>query len=303
MKMRKYSFKKIENCEMCNSPASSHEILGQRLNKSQGFRPKKKYGIAVGVLKCKVCNLIFSNPLPIPNSVQDHYDIKPENYWSEDYFTWNPELFSHEINELKELMPIKAGMKALDVGAGIGKVMKSLDLSGFEAYGLEPSKAFYQRAIEKMNINAESLKFGKIEDLDYEKDFFNFISFGAVFEHLYEPSKCLSKALSWLKKNGIVHIEVPSSNWLMSKIMNSYYRLLGLNYVTNLSPMHSPFHLYEFDIKSFEELGKKLNFTVIKTRVNVGSIYYLPKFTHPLLKRYMNKTKKGMQLTVYIKKN
>ena len=288
---------------MCNSPASNHEIIGQRLNKSQGFRPKKKYGISVGVLKCKVCNLIFSNPLPIPNNIQDHYEINPDDYWSEDYFIWNPEYFSYEINELKELMPVKEGMKALDIGAGIGKVMKSLELSGFEPYGLEPSKAFYQHAIEKMNINAESLKFGKIEDLDYEKDKFNFISFGAVFEHLYEPSKCLYKALKWLKKDGIIHIEVPSSNWLMSKIMNSYYKLLGLNYVTNLSPMHSPFHLYEFDIKSFEELGKKLNFSVIKSRVNVGSIYYLPKFIHPLLKRYMKKTSKGMQLTVYLKKN
>ena len=30
--------------------------------------------------------------------------------------------------------------------------------------------------------------------------------------------------------------------------MNFQYRLRGLDYVTNLSPMHEPFHLYEFTL-------------------------------------------------------
>jgi len=301
--MQKYSFKKIEHCDMCGSETSNHKILGQRLNKSQGFRPKKKNGISVSIQKCNSCNLIYSNPLPIPDNIQDHYGAPPEDYWVESYFNWSPEYFALEINEVKNLMKFQPGMKALDIGAGIGKAMKSLEINGFETYGLEPSEPFHRRAIEKMNIKPESLKFGAIEDVNYEKNSFDFITFGAVFEHLYEPSKCLSKALDWLKKGGLIQIEVPSSKWLISKFMNTYFKLLGANYVTNLSPMHSPFHLYEFDINSFKELSKKLNFTIVKSRIEVCSIYHIPKFLHPVLNWYMKKTNSGMQLTVYLKKN
>ena len=121
--------------------------------------------------------------MPIPESIQDHYGA-PEDYWAESYFNWNPDYFAFEINEVKELIPFQKGMKALDIGAGIGKAMKSLELNGFEFYGFEPSKRSHQCAIEKMNISPESIKLGAIEEVDYEKNSFDFITFGAVFDGL-----------------------------------------------------------------------------------------------------------------------
>lgn len=288
---------------MCGDVTTNHKILGQRLNKSQGFKPKKKSGITVSIQQCRKCKLIYSNPLPIPENIQDHYGTPPEDYWVESYFNWTEDYFSYQINEALELISKHEKLKALDIGSGIGKAMKSLETKGFKTYGLEPSKPFYDRAIERMNIPRDRLMLSSVEDAEYEENTFDFINFGAVFEHLYEPSYCLSKALKWLKKDGIIQIEVPSSKWLMPKFMNFYFKLVGTNYVTNLSPMHSPFHLYEFDIKSFEELSKKLNFSIVKQRVEVCSIYHVPKVLHPILKWFMKKTNRGMQLTVYLRKN
>src|SRR5690606_24721726 len=110
----------------------------------------------------------------------------------------------------------------LDIGAGLGKAMLSMDHAGFETYGLEPSIPFHQKAITVMGIPIEKLKLGAIEELDYEQNTFDFITFGAVYEHLYDPSYCMEKAMKWLKPNGILHAEVPSSNWLMPKLMNFY---------------------------------------------------------------------------------
>lgn len=301
--MKKYSFKAISVCEMCEDKTEKHKILGQRLNKSQGFRPKTKTGISVSIMKCTNCGLIYSNPQPIPFDLQDHYGTPPEEYWKDEYFVWQPTYFSSQIEEAKKILDSSSGMKALDIGAGIGKGMLSMQSQGFDVYGLEPSVPFYERAISKMGVNKEKLKLGTIEDLDYELESFDFITFGAVFEHLYEPSKCLEKAFSWLKPNGIIHIEVPSSKWLLPKFMNSYFKLIGTNYVTNLSPMHTPFHLYEFDLKSFNKLSEKLNFKVENYRYDVCSIYFFPKILHGLLRSYMKATNKGMQLTVYLRKN
>lgn len=300
--MKKYSFKEISVCEMCGDQTANHKVLGQRLNKSQGYRPKTKTGISVSIIKCTNCGLIYSNPQPIPFDLQDHYGTPPEEYWKEEYFVWQPTYFSSQIEEAKKLLDFKSGMKALDIGAGLGKAMLSMQSKDFDVYGLEPSIPFYERAISKMGIDKEKLKLGAIEDLDYELEFFDFITFGAVFEHLYEPSICLEKALSWLKPNGIIHIEVPSSKWLLPKFMNFYFNLIGTNYVTNLSPMHTPFHLHEFDLKSFNKLSEKLNFKVENYRYDVCSIYYFPKIFHGLLRSYMKATNKGMQLTVYLRK-
>ena len=96
-----------------------------------------------------------------------------------------------------------------------------------------------------MNISAHRLKLGMVEELDYPENEFDFITFSAVFEHLYHLAKTLEKALKWLKPGGIVHIGVPSSNHLIAKLINIYYKLKGTNYVTHISAMHAPFHLYE----------------------------------------------------------
>jgi 2-polyprenyl-3-methyl-5-hydroxy-6-metoxy-1,4-benzoquinol methylase len=300
--IKKYSFEDISHCEMCGDLSVGHKVHGIRLNTSQGLKPKKKHGIAVTTKKCKKCSLIYANPLPIPGSLQDHYGVPPETYWKPSYFEWDEGYFATELKQLKTFTDINSNMKALDIGAGIGKCMISLQKAGFDVYGFEPAAPFYERALSKMNILPAKLKLGMIEDVDYPANTFDFVTFGAVLEHLYHPAAAMEKALKWIKPNGIVHLEVPSSRHFIAKLINAYYRLIGTNYVTNLSPMHDPFHLYEFGLKSFEFLGQKQNFEIIHYEYHVGGIAFFPKFLQPFLRRIMKMTNSGLQLTVWLKK-
>jgi len=240
--------------------------------------------------------------MPIPFDIQDHYGTPPESYWNEHYFKWDPTYFADQILEVKGLLPFREGMAALDVGAGLGKCMLSLSKAGFNTFGFEPSKPFYERAVSQMGIEREKLQLGMIEEVDYPENSLDFITFGAVFEHLYHPTQSLEKALQWLKPGGIVHIEVPSSKHLIAKFIDLYYWMRGSSYVTHLSPMHSPFHLYEFGLKSFEELGKRLGFKIESHRYDIGEICFVPKMLHPLFAKLMKDTDTGMQLTVYLRK-
>lgn len=302
MNRLRYSFEEISTCEMCGDKTDAHIILGQRLNQSQGLNPKRKTGISVSVKKCTNCKLIYASPQPVPFDIQDHYGMPPEDYWKPEAFEWTPNYFEEQIKVVKQLIPFKKGMTSLDVGAGLGKCMLSLNNAGFDTYGFEPSKPFYEMALLRMKISPDRLRLGKIEDIDYPDNSFDFITFGAVFEHFYHPAHSLQKALKWLKPNGIIQIEVPSADHLIAKIINLYFKIRGTNYVTNISPMHSPFHLYEFAFKSFEELAKKLNYQVVNHHYDVCSIEHVPKFLHPIFRSYMNLTDTGMQLTVYLKK-
>lgn len=295
----RYIFKNIEKCNFCGQAASKNRVLGQRLNKSFS---SDAIGISVSIQRCGNCDLIYSNPQPIPENIQDHYGIPADDYWKEEYFKYDPSYFSEQIRTAKYLIEGSHGKTALDIGAGIGKCMLSLTNAGFDAYGIEPSETFREKAIMKMKIDENRLKFGMIEDVDFELESFDFITFGAVLEHLYSPAEVIERTLKWLKPNGVIQIEVPSSNWFIASLINMIYRFKGTSFVTNLSPMHEPYHMYEFTLKSFQKLATKLNFEVAEHQYHVCDIYHVPKVIHPLLKWYMNKTNKGMQLTVWLKK-
>ena len=264
--------------------------------------PRKKSGITVSVKQCTNCHLIYSSPQPVPHDIQDHYGIPPEEYWRPEYFIFHPEYFVQEIEIAKRMLNFQNGMKALDIGAGIGKSMIALEKAGFDVVGFEPSAPFYERAISKMKIDPARIKLGMIENVEFEENSFDFITFMAVFEHLYHPADSLQKALNWLKPNGVIHIEVPSSNYFAAKLVNKLYRLMGTNYVANISPMHDPFHLYEFSKKSFEELGKKLHFKIDYVQYHVCENLYFPRIFNGILDWYMKKTNTGMQLVVWLRK-
>lgn len=296
-----YKFHKIEECNLCGAKRKNFKILGKRLNQSQGKNPKGKIGITVTIVKCKNCGLVFSNPQPIPKSIEDHYGVPPENYWQDNYFKIDENYFLGEIKWLKKLIAFKPGIKTLDIGAGLGKCMITLKKQGCETYGLEPSEMFYYRAIEKMGINKDRLKLTSAEEAKYAENFFDFITFGATLEHLYDPSACILKAIKWLKPKGVIHIEVPSSDWLTNKIANIYYSVIGTDYVSNISPMHLPYHLYEFSLKSFEEHSKRFGYEIADYDYYVCQSY-LPKIIDLFVKPYMKWTNTGMQIVVWLRK-
>lgn len=297
----RYEFIPVHECEMCGS--RRHKVLGLRVNRSQGRSPRKVSGIAVSVKQCEDCSLIFSDPRPVPADISDHYGIPPESYWTHPA-AWevSDSYFAREIAEAKALLNFTAGMKALDIGAGLGKAMTALTRAGFDTWGIEPSEPFRAKAIERMRIPEDRLQPATVEDARFAPGTFDFVTFGAVLEHIQEPGHAIERAMQWLKPGGVLQAEVPSSKWLMSRIANMFFATHGVNYVSNLSPMHSPFHLYEFGLESFHRHAQRIGYEVAQHRIEVCSIYHAPRFLHPFLRSYMERSGTGMQLTVWLRR-
>jgi len=296
----RYSFRSVPSCNMCGAGQEHLRPLGMRLNQSQGFNPKRLTGIAVGVRKCAMCGLVFSDPQPIPERFNDHYGDAGD-YWQDEYFADDPSYFEREIAGARSVLPACDKPTALDIGAGIGKAMQALAAAGFDTYGLEPSAAFRDIAL-KRGLDPQRLILSGIEEASYPPETFDFVTFGAVLEHLIDPAAALTRALEWLKPSGIVQVEVPSSKYLIARLTNLYFRLRGTNYVTNISPMHSPFHYFEFGLRSFELHGQRAGYGVARHDYGVGEVLHFPKIMHAPLRWYMARTDTGMQLTVYLRK-
>lgn len=284
---------------MCGS--KDFKIKGRRLNTNQGKNPKKKIGIATTICQCKNCSLIFSNPIPIPHDWNDHYGVPPESYWKEQYFKEDHSFFANEIATFNKIVGIKPGMKALDIGAGIGKGMKSLAKAGFDVWGVEPSLPFWQRAIEKMGIPEDRIQCCTGEEADFPDNTFDFITLSAVLEHVVNPDLLLRHIIPMLNSNGLLHIEVPHAHWMIPRIFNTYFRLIGTDYTTHLSPMHTPYHLYEFGKDTFEANAKRVGYKVAHCDILVCSTF-MPKVFNPILRPWMKANNSGMQLSIWLKK-
>jgi 2-polyprenyl-3-methyl-5-hydroxy-6-metoxy-1,4-benzoquinol methylase len=183
----------------------------------------------------------------------------------------------------------------------LGKCVKALERAGFETYGIEPSEPFRQRALSMMGISPEQLQLARLEDAKFPGNSFDFITFGAVLEHLYDPSTSIAQALQWAKPGGLVHIEVPSSKWLTNRISNFVYAIQGLDYVSNISPMHNPFHLYEFGLKSFQANSAAGNYQIAHHEY-LACRTYLPRAIDFVVKPFMAATNTHMQLEIWLRK-
>lgn len=300
-----YSFRYFEQCNMCGSQSENHRILGRRLNTRHGLRPKKKIGIATTIMRCRKCGLIYANPIPIPKHIEQHYGVPPEDYWQDEYFTIDPDYLKSQIHRFELLYGASvqnANLTALDVGAGIGKAMVALSKAGFKVFGVEPSEPFYSRAISKTGVSVKQLTLTTIEHADFGESSFDFINMAAIVEHLYDPSSVIEKALTWLKPGGLIHVEVPSAAYLMSKLARLFYRLTGSDYVINTCPMHVPYHLYEFTPRSFQLHAKANHYSIAHYEYYVCESY-MPKVVKPLFNLAMRISKTGMQLAIWLRKS
>lgn len=301
--IRTYRFHQVDRCPMCAAPIGSSRILGLRLDRSQGFNPRGKSGAAVTVHRCAVCDLVYSNPEPRPTELDDHYDIPVESYWNENQLSSSIDMMSRPLVKTKELLDFRPGMKALDVGTGIGLGFTALEKAGFDAWAIEPSRPFRAKALELTGAAEHRLALASLESADFPEKFFDYVTLGGVFEHLYDPAAALQRCMRLLRPGGIFYAEVPSPNWLIGRIINAYFKAIGTSFVTNLSPMHSPFHIHEFTHKTFETYGRTTGSSSVGAyEYEVCPIRHFPSPLHPLMRKLMARTDTGLQLHVWLRR-
>lgn len=298
-----YHFIRQSACPMCGADLSDSRMHGLRLNRSQGLNPRRKPGIAVSILRCRNCGLLFPDPVPVPDRLEDHYGMPPETYWQGATLDPEPGTFRREIETVRQLLPGCQMIRALDIGMGVGKAARVMRDAGFDVSGLEPSRPFFERAIRYLGDDPVRFQHATFETARFPETSFNFVTFGAVLEHLHDPDAALVQALRWLQPGGIMHAEVPNATYLVARLLNLWFRFVGTTFVSNVSPMHPPFHITEFTERSFRLHGARRGYALVHSWLDVGRDPNLPAGLDPLLRTVMAHTGTGMQLTVFLRKH
>ena len=214
------------------------------------FKIKKKDYFR-GYDKCIKCGHYFSN---------HKYDLEKiynKNYSNLTYGTQNkikktfkkiidlPINKSDNKNRVKRVLKIvDNSYNCLDVGSGLGVFPYELHKKNINITALEKDKNL------RNHLKHLNLKIKDFNALTKDKRDFDFISFNKIIEHIQKPDIFVKKFLKFIKVNGLLYIEVPST-----KALNDKLGVLREEFFIE--------HFHVFSKKSLANLIKNLKLKVI----------------------------------------
>lgn len=214
------------------------------------------------VFKCNVCGLVFAQQEGDSSYYAEKYrQLVDREYLEEEQ---GRRQASREI--LNRIEKHKKRGRLLDIGCANGFFLDEARRRGWEVYGLELSKWAANYAREQLNLNVIR---GTVGEAKFEDGFFDVIVMSDLMEHLPDPKYSLVKARGMLSNNGILYINTPDIDSLISKILKAKW--WGIN----------KFHLFYFSKKTLESMLDACGFKVKKysAHVRVFSInYWLKRF-------------------------
>ena len=171
----------------------------------------------IGVVKCKTCGLVYTNPMV----------KEPEkNYWGDEnkYFEEARLIFksaakhhrdSNYLEDLKIIEKIKSEGNFLDIGTNMGFFLRHAKGKKWNVIGVDLSPTLSEMARKYFGLN---VKAAYLDKAGFENEHFDIVTMTDVFEHIPEPKKLLLDIKKLIKKDGILFIKVPNGKYTMLKL-------------------------------------------------------------------------------------
>lgn len=287
-KLKKLLIKK--RCPVCN--ADNYNLVLKKDN--------------LDIVKCKVCNVIYVNPIFNEEKYLELYRSK--NYQKivkrlqEDSHNYRRKRFGKErVNILEKFHNKKLKKRFLDIGCSTGFIIEEAKHRGWDSVGIElnPSAVKFARS-RGLNVLDKPL-----EEVKFKKNFSD-IGLFDVLEHLSNPKNILEEIHKFLYKDGNIYIYVPNWNSASRDLLgekNSHF-IWPTHHLTYFTPLTLKYFLEKngFKVIYWETQGLDvydwLWFLNEKTKENTSLI---EKFSEQL-QFYINSSGHGKNLRMYAKK-
>jgi len=231
------------------------------------------------LMRCASCGLIYTNPLPTEEFLNDFYQIY-DSIGEKDNYYRNLKNYSQtcEGRELEELFlelskkyNFKRNEKILDLGSGGGVFLAILKKNNYQGLGIEISRPAVDFAKKEFNVDCQS---GDVSKISFQDSSFGAIFLWDLLEHLREQINIIKKINKWLVKDGYLIIETPNNQALVNKIILG---LLKLKIIWPAKWMFGYHHLFLPSEKSLVKLLKNNNFKILEiNRKNTSASRIFP---------------------------
>lgn len=164
--------------------------------------------------------------------------------------------FKKLLADIKSIKP--AGGRLLDVGCAHGWFLETAR-NDFDAHGIEPDKHIFAATSK----NGLPIRMGYFPDALDDSETFDVITFNDVIEHIPDIQNILVTCHKRLNKDGLLVLNVPSSNGVFYKLSNLCCRLGVNKFFERLwqKDLPSP-HLHYFNPLNIKTLLKYNGFDV-----------------------------------------
>jgi SAM-dependent methyltransferase len=159
---------------------------------------------------------------------------------------------SLKTSHVRFFRSIKPKGRVLDIGCGNGYFLAACEEKGYEVQGIDVSPWAAQYASHKLGLLVDT---GEVEGMDLPPQSFDIVTMWHFLEHTHDPNRVLSRARSWLKRDGILIVEVP--NYEGTDARKTWKAWVG---------WQLPYHLYHFTPQTLTRLLRGSGFDVVKTK-------------------------------------
>ena len=208
------------------------------------------------VYRCPECGLGVLDPRPSEEEIDRLYR---EQYFSEQYNDGigidSPhfrKVLRNEDHRTRFIRSAKQSGRLLDIGCGYGYFAAACREMGYDVQGIDVSDWAAKHAIQRLGIH---VNIGKIDAIQLQAHSFDVITMWHFLEHVPDLHLVLRKAKTWLKKDGILVIDVP--NYDSTDAQHERDAWVG---------WQLPYHFWHFNPVSLNRLLDQHGFTIIKKK-------------------------------------
>lgn len=207
----------VTTCVICQTDVSWLPFLPGNIQPDE-IQPEDmrvtdhQYGKRWTMTRCPRCGFITANPRPSADLLSRLYRQMDDPDYERER-KGRKTNFMHILDRLEKFRPRKG--RLLDIGAASGLMVEAALERGWEAMGIEPSRALVQRARE---LNLPVIE-TTLESWSGDSAPFDVITILDVIEHVADPAQFLEKALSFLKPGGVICIVTPDVRSLTARLL------------------------------------------------------------------------------------
>lgn len=189
------------SCPICNSDKENLIFI------KEGFRH----------VRCSHCGMFYISPVLRKDRLQSFY--LEESSWTkillnETQQSLDRKRFQYGLDLIEEYLPRKG--KLIDVGCGPGVFLIESSSRGWQVQGIEFNQRFIQQ-LSILNIDVIDVPFDQAKLM---VDSCQCVTLWDILEHIVDPKEFLRKCHQILTSNGIILIQVPNIDSLVSRILH-----------------------------------------------------------------------------------
>lgn len=185
------------------------------------------------IVQCRSCGMVYSNPIFDENKILSLYRDSLIDKCIDLTSTSIQINMRRYLNRLLRYSGIREG-RILDVGCGVGYLLKYAQSKGFDVNGVEPNinAANHGRTI----LGSDIVKTGAYTKDLYPPESFDLITIIHVIDHVVSPKDLLQTAQYHLKRSGYMLVATHNIKSLLGLIMGKNFVAYHVQHVGYFMP-------------------------------------------------------------------